>query len=238
MVEQFLDGIEMSVFAVTDGKDFVLLPDAKDYKRIGKGDTGLNTGGMGAISPVPFADPVFMEKVLEKIVKPTITGFEKDNLAYQGFVFFGLIKIGDEPFVIEYNCRMGDPETEVVLPRLKNDLLEILIATAQNKLQEIVVEMDERHACTIVAVSGGYPEAYQNGFEISGLDKITSTNSILFHAGAKEQDDKIVTHGGRVLCVTSFGKTLKEATDRSVDALEKINFTGKYFRDDIGYEFK
>ncbi len=238
VVEQFLEGIEMSVFAVTDGKDFVLLPDAKDYKRIGKGDTGLNTGGMGAISPVPFADLVFMDKVLEKIVKPTIAGFEKDQLPYQGFVFFGLIKIGDEPFVIEYNCRMGDPETEVVLPRLKNDLLEILIATAQNKLQDIVIEIDERYACTIVAVSGGYPENYQNGFEVTGLDKINSMHSILFHAGAKEQNDKIVTNGGRVLCVTSFGETLKEATGKSVEALEKISYTGKYFRDDIGYEFK
>ncbi len=237
VVEQFLSGIEMSVFAVTDGRDYVLLPNAKDYKRIGKADTGLNTGGMGAISPVPFADEEFMNKVTEKIIKPTIAGLKKDNLPYQGFVFFGLIRVGDEPFVIEYNCRLGDPETEVILPRLKNDLLEILIATAKHSLNEIKIQIEEKHACTIVAVSGGYPNAYQKGFEIKGMSTIALSDSILFHGGTKEQDGKVVTDGGRVLCVTSFGNTLQNAVTKSVEELTKISFDGMYFRDDIGYEF-
>lgn len=237
VIEQFLSGIEMSVFAVTDGKEYVLLPNAKDYKRIGKADTGLNTGGMGAISPVPFADEEFMNKVAERIIKPTIKGLEKDDLPYCGFVFFGLIRVGDEPYVIEYNCRLGDPETEVILPRLKNDFLEVLIAASQNKLAEIEIKKEERHACTIVAVSEGYPEAYEKGFEINGLDTISSPDTFVFHAGSMEDDGIVKTNGGRVLCVTSFGSSLQNAVTKSVEELNKISFEGIYFRDDIGYEF-
>lgn len=236
VVEEFLSGIEMSVFALTDGKNYVLLPDAKDYKRIGVGDTGLNTGGMGAVSPVPFADDAFMNKVEEQVIKPTINGIYKEQINYTGFVFFGLIKVGDDPFVIEYNCRMGDPETEVVMPRLKNDLVTVLKAAAEKKLDTITIECDERYACTVVAVSGGYPGDYEKGFEITGLDAATP-DSLIFHAGTKKAYDAILTNGGRVLCVTSYGDSVGEAVNKSKEVLGQISFEDMYFRRDIGYEF-
>ena len=237
VVEEFLTGIEMSAFVLTDGKDFVLLPEAKDYKRIGEGDTGLNTGGMGAVSPVPFADDAFMSKVMEKVIKPTINGLQKEQIEYKGFVFVGLIKVGDEPFVIEYNCRMGDPETEVVMPRLKTDLVELLVATAKNQLANVKVEQDPRFAVTVVAVSGGYPGNFAKGYEIEGLQK-SPGNSLVFHAGTAIENGKVVTNGGRVLTVTSFGNTVGEAADYSRNVLESINFRNMYFRNDIGYEFE
>jgi phosphoribosylamine--glycine ligase len=236
VVEEFMDGIELSVFVLTDGKNHLLLPEAKDYKRIGEGDKGQNTGGMGAISPVPFADEDFMQKVKTKIIEPTIAGLQKDNLDYKGFVFIGLMKVGDEPFVIEYNCRMGDPETEVVLPRIKNDLVSILKATAQQSLDTIVLEIDNRFATTIVAVSGGYPNDYEKGYEITGM-RSTDEDTYLFHAGTKQVDGKIVTNGGRVVCATALGDTLDDAMDKSKELVELVHFEGKYFRRDIGFEF-
>ncbi|TAH02378.1 MAG: phosphoribosylamine--glycine ligase [Sphingobacteriales bacterium] len=236
VVEEFLSGIEMSVFALTDGKNYVLLPDAKDYKRIGVADTGLNTGGMGAVSPVPFADDDFMNKVEEQVIKPTINGIYKEQINYTGFVFFGLIKVGENPFVIEYNCRMGDPETEVVMPRLKNDLVTVLKAAAAKKLDTITVECDERYACTVVAVSGGYPGDFEKGFEITGLDYKTP-DSLIFHAGTKKAYDAVLTNGGRVLCVTSYGDSVGEAVDKSKEVLKQISFEDMYYRNDIGYEF-
>jgi phosphoribosylamine--glycine ligase len=236
VVEEFLSGIELSVFVLTDGKNYVLLPEAKDYKRVGEGDTGLNTGGMGAISPIPFADNVFMQKVRAKIIEPTIEGFQKDNLDYKGFVFFGLIKVNNEPYVIEYNCRMGDPETEVVIPRIKSDLVELLQATARQKLDNVQLEIDPRFATTIVAVSGGYPNEYKTGFPITGLN-LAEEDSIIFYAGAKEQGNKVVTSGGRVICTTALGKDLTEALEKSKELVEAIQFEGKYFRRDIGFEF-
>jgi phosphoribosylamine---glycine ligase len=236
VVEEFLSGIEMSVFALTDGKNYVLLPDAKDYKRIGVADTGLNTGGMGAVSPVPFADDDFMNKVEEQVIKPTINGIYKEQINYTGFVFFGLIKVGENPFVIEYNCRMGDPETEVVMPRLKNDLVTVLKAAAAKKLDTITVECDERYACTVVAVSGGYPGDFEKGFEITGLDYKTP-DSLIFHAGTKKAYDTVLTNGGRVLCVTSYGDSVGEAVDKSKEVLKQISFEDMYYRNDIGYEF-
>lgn len=237
VVEEFLDGIELSMFALTDGKNYVLLPEAKDYKRIGEGDKGLNTGGMGAVSPVPFADDAFRKKIIEKIVEPTINGLQKDNLDYKGFVFIGIIKVGDEPFVIEYNCRMGDPETEVVMPRLQNDLVELMVATAKGELNTINVSIDKRFAATIVAVSKGYPNNdYEKGFEISGLQS-NLDHTILFQAGTKEQDGKIMTSGGRVLCVTALADSLEEAVNKSKERLRQVNYSGIYYRRDIGYEF-
>jgi phosphoribosylamine--glycine ligase len=238
VVEQFLKGIELSVFVLTDGKNYITLPEAKDYKRVGEGDTGLNTGGMGAISPVPFADAEFMKKVDERIIKPTVQGLQKEGLEYRGFIFAGLIKVDDEPYVIEYNCRMGDPETEVVMPRLKNDLLELLQAAAAQKLNEVKIEIDPRSACTVVAASGGYPGEYQKGIEIRGLDKMPAENSIVFHAGTTAKNGKTVTNGGRVLCVTSFGNSIPYAVVQSLKTLDKIAFTGMFFRTDIGYEFE
>ncbi len=238
VVEEFLNGIELSVFVLTDGKNFVLLPEAKDYKRIGEGDKGPNTGGMGAISPVPFADEVFMKKVIDRIVEPTIKGLQKDNLDYKGFVFIGLIKVDNEPFVIEYNCRMGDPETEVVLPLIKNDLVELLKATAEQNLQNITIEKDDRFAVTIVAVSGGYPDEYKKGLTIHGIKEFqNSGDSILFHGGTKENDGEIVTAGGRVFCITSLSKNLDTALEASREEIENINFENKFYRRDIGYEF-
>jgi phosphoribosylamine--glycine ligase len=236
VVEEFLKGIELSVFALTDGKEYILLPEAKDYKRIGEGDTGLNTGGMGAISPVPFADEPFMQKVIERVVQPTINGLDKDGLDYKGFVFIGLMKVGDEPFVIEYNCRMGDPETEVVIPRIKNDLVELFTAAAHGQLQNINLQQDERFATTIVAVSGGYPEDYQKGLKIEGLNTVIS-DTILFHSGTKEVDGTIVTNGGRVLCATALATELEEAINKSRELIEAIEYTDKYYRRDIGFEF-
>src|SRR6266496_1291717 len=238
VVEEFLEGIEVSVFAITDGKNYLLLPEAKDYKQIGEGDKGLNTGGMGAVSPVPFVTPGFMYKVEEKIIKPTINGLHKEEIDYKGFLFFGLISVNGEPFVIEYNCRMGDPETEVVMPRLETDLVGLFVAATQQELDTVQLRVDERSVVTIMAVSRGYPGAYEKGFKISGLNREKDKNSFIFHAGTKETDGKIVTNGGRVLCVTSYGKNINEAADHSLDILEEIDFEGIYYRTDIGYEFK
>lgn len=236
VIEEFLTGIELSVFVLTDGKNYCILPEAKDYKRIGEGDTGLNTGGMGAVSPVPFADKVFMEKVEKRIIQPTINGFHQENFVYKGFVFFGLIKVNEEPYVIEYNCRMGDPETEVVIPRLKNDLVEMLVATAENRVQDIQIEQDPRFALTMVAVSGGYPGDFLKGYEISGLQQ-SNDNTLIFHAGTKAENDQIVSNGGRVLAVTSFGESVALCANRSKQVLGDIRFRNMYFRNDIGYEF-
>lgn len=234
VIEEFLDGIELSCFVLTDGKDYKILPTAKDYKRIGEGDTGLNTGGMGAISPVPFATEDFLNKIETQIVKPTVEGLKKDNLPYVGFIFIGLIKVGDQPKVIEYNVRMGDPETEVVLPRLKTDLVSIFDAMANQKLVEINLQIDNRAATTIMLVSGGYPEAYEKGKEIFGLETIK--DSIAFHAGAKVDNGKTVTSGGRVMAITSFGDNYKEAIKKSYQSINKLCFDKMYFRKDIGFD--
>ena len=234
VIEEFLSGIELSCFVVTDGKNYLTLPMAKDYKRIGEGDTGLNTGGMGAVSPVPFADDAFVKKIDERIIKPTIAGLQEDNLPYKGFVFIGLIKVGDNPYVIEYNVRMGDPETEVVLPRVKTDLVEIFEAVSAGTLNEVDLEVDERAATTVMAVSGGYPEAYRKGKEITGEDAIGE--SLVFHAGTVLKDGKTVTSGGRVIAVTSYGKDFKEALQKSYRNMEKLDFDGMYYRKDIGFD--
>lgn len=234
VIEEFLDGIELSCFVLTDGKNYKILPTAKDYKRIGEGDTGLNTGGMGAVSPVPFATEEFLNKIEERIVKPTISGFKKDNLPYIGFVFIGLIKVGDDPKVIEYNVRMGDPETEVVLPRLKNDFVEILQAMVNGTLDKITIEIDERAATTIMLVSGGYPEDYEKGKEILGIESIEG--SIAFHAGAQLQNGKVITSGGRVMAITSYGKTYQEGIKKSYQNIEKLHFDKMYYRKDIGFD--
>ncbi len=238
VVEEFLIGIELSVFALTDGESYVLLPEAKDYKRIGEGDKGLNTGGMGAVSPVPFADAVFMEKVRTRIIEPTIRGIHAEKLAYKGFVFFGLINVNNEPSVIEYNCRMGDPETEVVIPRLKSDLVDLFLAASQHRLAGKTLEFEKRAASTVVAVSGGYPGSYEKGFEIDGLDILNEDDTIVFHAGTSEEGGKILTNGGRVLAVTSFGDSVHKAAQRSIKIMELIDFQGIYYRKDIGYEFQ
>lgn len=234
VVEEFLDGIELSCFVLTDGDNYKILPFAKDYKRIGEGDTGLNTGGMGAISPVPFVDSVFEKKIEELVVKPTIEGLKKDNIPYQGFIFIGLIKVNDEPKVIEYNVRMGDPETEVVIPRIKNDLVDIFNAVATKTLNEIELDIDERTAATVIAVSGGYPESYEKGKCIFGLD--TVSESIVFHAGTKMKDGMLVTNGGRVLAITSFGENHSEALKESYKSLEKVSFEAMNYRKDIGFD--
>ncbi|MEJ4090131.1 phosphoribosylamine--glycine ligase [Galbibacter orientalis] len=234
VIEEFLSGIELSVFVLTDGKNYITLPTAKDYKRIGEGDTGLNTGGMGAISPVPFADATFMQKIEDRIVKPTIEGFQKDEIPYKGFVFIGLIKVGEEPYVIEYNVRMGDPETEVVLPRVKNDMVELLQATANGTLNTIKLDLDDRTATTIVAVSGGYPEAYEKGKVITGFENVE--DSIVFHAGTQLKDGEVVSSGGRVLAVTSFGNDFKEALKTSYKSMEKIAFDKMNYRKDLGFD--
>jgi phosphoribosylamine--glycine ligase len=238
VVEEFLSGIELSMFVLTDGKNYLLLPEAKDYKRIGEGDTGLNTGGMGAISPVPFADEAFVEKVKTRIIEPTISGLEKENLAYKGFIFFGLIKMDNEPYVIEYNCRLGDPEAEVVIPRIKNDLLQLLVATANGQVQTVTIEKDDRFATAIMATSAGYPNEYQKGISISGLPlNKKENNTLIFHAGTRKNDNDVVTNGGRVICATSLSAQLDDAINQSMEAIEAIKFEGKYFRRDIGYEF-
>ena len=234
VIEEFLDGIELSCFVLTDGKNFVTLPMAKDYKRIGEGDTGLNTGGMGAISPVPFVTPAFEEKIQQCIVLPTIEGFEKRNLSFVGFVFIGLIKVGDDPYVIEYNVRMGYPETEVVLPRVKNDLVEVLLATSKGELDKITLEEDPRAATTVMLVSGGYPEAYEKGKEMKGLDH--PTESILFHAGTKLAEGQVQTYGGRVLAVTSFGNKYSDALKTSYTTIKNISFEGMNYRKDLGFD--
>jgi len=234
VIEEFLDGIELSCFVLTDGKDYKILPTAKDYKRIGEGDTGLNTGGMGAVSPVPFATQEFLDKIENQVVKPTVEGLKKDKLPYVGFIFIGLIKVGDNPKVIEYNVRMGDPETEVVLPRLKTDLVDIFEAMANKTLSKVNIEIDERAATTVMLVSGGYPEAYEKGKEISGLENVT--DSIAFHAGAIEKDGKVVTSGGRVMAITSYGNTYNEAIKKSYQSIDKLHFDKMNYRKDIGFD--
>ncbi|SIS38165.1 phosphoribosylamine--glycine ligase [Zobellia uliginosa] len=234
VIEEFLSGIELSVFVLTDGEGYKVLPTAKDYKRIGEGDTGLNTGGMGAISPVPFADDSFMDKIHERIVKPTVEGLKKDNLPYKGFIFIGLIKVGEDPKVIEYNVRMGDPETEVVIPRIKNDLVEVLEAVAQGRLNEIDLELDPRTASTVMLVSGGYPEAYTKGIEIKGFEGVE--DSLVFHAGTQLKDGKVLTSGGRVMAITSYGNDFKEALATSYRNIEKIKFDKMNYRKDIGFD--
>jgi len=236
VIEEFLDGIELSCFVLTDGKSYKILPTAKDYKRIGEGDTGLNTGGMGAVSPVPYVDAVLMEKIETRIVKPTIDGFQKDGIPYKGFVFIGLINVKGEPIVIEYNVRMGDPETEVVIPRLKTDLVELFLAVANEKLDQIALEVDERSATTIMVVSGGYPEEFEKGKVISGLENIT--DSIVFHAGTKLENNQVLSNGGRVLTVTSYGDNFEEAIKKSYQNIAKLQFDKMYFRRDIGNDLK
>ena len=234
VIEEFLDGIELSCFVLTDGKNYKILPTAKDYKRIGEGDTGLNTGGMGAVSPVPFADAVLLEKIETRIVKPTIAGLQSDGIEYKGFVFIGLINVKGEPMVIEYNVRMGDPETEVVMPRIKSDLVELFQAVTNQKLDVVSLEIDERSATTIMVVSGGYPEDYEKGFEISGLEMVE--DSIVFHAGTKLENGKVVTNGGRVITVTSYGNNFQEGIKKSYQNIEKLHFDKMYFRKDIGFD--
>ncbi|MEM8999176.1 MAG: phosphoribosylamine--glycine ligase [Bacteroidota bacterium] len=235
VIEEFLEGIELSCFVLTDGTNYKILPTAKDYKRIGEGDTGLNTGGMGAVSPVPFADDHFMAKIEHQIVKPTVEGLKKDNLPYVGFIFIGLIKVDDEPKVIEYNVRMGDPETEVVVPRLKNDMVDLFVATFEGRLNEVTLEIDDRTATTVMAVSGGYPETYEKGKVISGIEHIEAAT--VFHAGTKlSSDGKVMTNGGRVIAITSLGENFNDALQKSYQNLLKINFEGMYYRRDIGFD--
>jgi len=239
VIEEFLTGIEVSVFALTDGKNYQIIGHAKDYKRIGEGDTGLNTGGMGCVSPVPFMDEAFMKKVEEKIVRPTIQGIAKEGLIYKGFVFFGLMNCDGEPSVIEYNCRLGDPETEVILPRLQTDLVSILAATDNGTLEDVNIEYHEGAFATVMAVSAGYPGDYQKGFPINGIELVTKeAKTTLFQAGTGFKEDAIVTNGGRVLTVTAQGNTISEAVDTAKNALALIQFQGMNFRTDIGFEFK
>ena len=235
VIEEFLSGIELSVFVLTDGESYVILPEAKDYKRIGEGDTGLNTGGMGAVSPVPFANKEFMDKVERKVIKPTVDGLRKDNIDYRGFIFIGLIKVNNEPFVIEYNVRMGDPETEAVMPRIESDLVDLLEKTATGKLNGTTIKTSPLTATTVILVSGGYPEEYEKDILISGLENVTDT--LAFHSGTKKDSNgAILTAGGRVLALTSLGNSINEALSKSYSAAEKISYNGKYYRRDIGQD--
>jgi phosphoribosylamine--glycine ligase len=238
LVEKFLTGPELSVFVLMDGKNYVILPEAKDYKRVGEKDTGPNTGGMGAISPVPFAIPKLMKKIEEKVIIPTVVGLIKEGLEYRGFIFFGIMLVNNEPYMIEYNCRMGDPETEVVMPRLKNDLVELLAVATRQQLDTITIEMDTRTVCTIVAVSGGYPGEYKKGYEIKGLNDINPADSILFHMGTAPENEKVVTNGGRVFCLSSYGRSVFDAVEISKEEMQKISFLKMQYRGDIGYEFE
>ncbi len=236
VIEQFLEGIELSVFILTDGVNYVLLPEAKDYKRIGEGDKGPNTGGMGAISPVPFADDEFMLKVTERIILPTVNGLKDEGIIYQGFIFFGLIKVNGEPFVIEYNCRMGDPETEVVMPRLENDLVELILKMNEGKLNDVIVKHSRKATAAVMLVSEGYPGNYPKGREMSGFEKVNGSK--LFHAGTATKDGKVVTNGGRVIAVTSSAPNLKDALAKSYENARLIEYEGRYYRKDIGWEFE
>lgn len=234
VIEEFLSGVELSVFAITDGKDYQILPEAKDYKRIGEGDSGLNTGGMGAISPVPFADADFMKKIEARIIKPTVNGLQKDNIPYNGFIFFGLINCGGDPYVIEYNVRMGDPETEAVMLRIKSDFVDLLEAAADGTMAQQSITIDEQTAVTVMLVSGGYPGSYENGKVITGFEQVK--DSILFHAGTKPSGEQIVTAGGRVIAISSYGSSMHEALAQSYANAEKINYEGKYYRKDLGFD--
>jgi phosphoribosylamine--glycine ligase len=235
VIEQFLDGIEVSVFALTDGKDYKILPEAKDYKRIGEGDTGPNTGGMGAVSPVPFADKIFMQKVEERIIKPTINGLQKEGIEYIGFIFFGLISVKNEPYVIEYNARMGDPETEVVIPRIESDFVELLLAAAKKEIAKAEIKISKRVSTTVMLVAGGYPDEYEKGDPISGLDKVKEV--IPFHAGTKAGvNGEVLSNGGRVIALTAYGDTMEEALDKSKTAAELVTWKGRYYRRDIGFD--
>jgi phosphoribosylamine--glycine ligase len=235
LIEEFLNGIELSVFVLTDGKDYVILPEAKDYKRIGEGDTGPNTGGMGAVSPVVFASGSFMKKVEELVVKPTIEGLQRENIGYKGFIFVGLMNVGGEPYVIEYNARMGDPETQAVMPRIKSDLVELLVATAEGRLKESSLEIDDHHTVTVALVSGGYPGEYEKGRVIHGLHD-DHTKALLFHAGTRKKDDLVLTDGGRVLAISAKGSSLEEARKKAYEAAGKIKWDGFYYRKDIGQD--
>jgi len=236
VIEEFLDGIELSIFVLTDGESYKILPSAKDYKRIGEGDKGLNTGGMGAISPVPFADDNYLRKVEDRIVIPTVEGLKKDGIPYQGFIFIGLMNVSGDPFVIEYNVRMGDPETEVVLPRIKSDVLSLLDAASKKKLNQVTLELDQSTAATVMSVAGGYPEAYEKNHKITGFDQVD--DAVVFHAGTKLVDGEVLTNGGRVFACTGIGETMEDALKKAYDATEKVSFKDRYFRTDIGFDLR
>jgi len=237
VIEEYMQGIEVSVFILTDGKEYVLLPEAKDYKRIGEGDTGLNTGGMGAISPVPFVDDVFMQKVKERVIEPTLRGLQEDKLEYTGFLFIGLMNVNGDPYVIEYNVRLGDPETEAILPRIKSDLFELFRALHDHKLGEFKLEIDPRTATTVFLVSGGYPEGFEKGKEISGIENVPS-DVLVFHAGTKQVNGKLVSNGGRVLTVTALADTMEEALQKANAAAAAITWQDRYYRHDIGFDLR